>query len=107
MILKVFALEPNKEYYIKQFLINCHKCGKSIVSDWAKIYVTDIKDYFLDTYCRLIIITAIDEFAYNNLCECHLEKIEKVMSGEGCWSCWLYDKQDIMIGKKLEDVSKD
>ena len=51
--LRIFTTALECIYYVTDFKLNCHVCGKTFSPLRAYLNPTDICDYFLDTWCKL------------------------------------------------------
>lgn len=97
--IRLFDAPDNTLASSKDMKINCHDCGIVISPVAGHIYHTEIRKYYLGTYCRLCIVIpdSLDQF-----CLCLLNQMFEVkLDGEikKAVYIWMYDKKDDMEHK--------
>jgi hypothetical protein len=106
--MKVFDESKGTLVYTNGFRLNCHICGKSYAPLSVYNYFTDKKDYYLGTYCRLVLVIFPVEYEWNRLCDClkkqakHVTmfRLEETREFPYIYT-WVYDPKDDMEGKVI------
>jgi len=72
----IFDAKTESLYKDEKFILNCHVCGKTYSPLEVFIIPTDIKKYYLGTYCRLCHIVPLKDY---DLCDCITKQFRKVV----------------------------